>query len=88
MISARPSINADGEKETNSAPVFGASSKEETQEEDKEPEATLVSGKLTIPGRTTVVLRSTEHYDDVVINPDSITTSPEDEQVQGMNDEA
>ena len=77
--------NAEGEKETNSAPVFGASSQEETEEE-KEAEATLESGKLTIPGRTTVVLRSTEHYDDVVINPDSITTSPEDEQVQGMND--
>ena len=79
--------NAEDEKETNSAPVFGASSEEETQEEEKDPEATLENGQLTIPGRTTVVLRSTEHYDDVVINPDSITTSPEDEQVQGMNDD-
>ena len=79
--------NAEGENESNSAPVFGASSQEETQEEEKEPEATLEGGKLTIPGRTTVVLRSTQHYDDVVINPDSITTSPEDEQVQGMNDD-
>ena len=78
--------NAEGENESNSAPVFGASSAEETQEEEKEPEATLEGGKLTIPGRTTVVLRSTQHYDDVVINPDSITTSPEDEEVQGMND--
>ena len=78
--------NAEGEKETNSAPVFGASSQEETQEEEKEPEATLEAGKLTLPGRTSVVLRSTKHYDDVVINPDSIITSPEDETVQGKDD--
>ena len=79
--------NAENEKESASAPVFGASSQEETQEEEKDPEATLSGGKLTIPGRTTVVLRSTQHYDDIVINPDSITTSPEDEKVQGMNEE-
>ena len=79
--------NAEGETETASAPVFGASSAEETQEEEKDPEAVLTDGRLTLPGRTTVVLRSTKHYDDVVINPDSITTSPEDEKVQGMNDD-
>ena len=79
--------NAEGERESSGAPVLGASSEEETQEEEKEPEATLSGGKLTLPGRTTVVLRSSQHYDDVVINPDSITTSPEDEVVQGMNDD-
>lgn len=77
--------NAEGEKETDSAPVLGASSEEETDEEENK-EAKLEGGKLSIPGRTTVVLRSDKHYADVVINPDNITTSPEDEQVQGMNE--
>ena len=83
------SKNAEGEKETDEPPVLGqTSSQEDTAAEEKEAVATLENGKLHLPGRTTVVLRSTEHYDDVVINPDSITTSSEDEQVQGMNDEA
>ena len=81
------SKNADGEKETNSAPVFGASSAEESQEDEKDKEVTLDGTKLTVPGRTTLVLRSSKHYDDVIINPDSIVVSPEDEKVQGMNDE-
>lgn len=78
---------AEGEKETNAAPVLGASSEEEKENDNKDVEATLDAGKLSIPGRTTVVLRSTEHYNDVIINPDSITMSPEDEQVQGMNED-
>ena len=77
---------AEGENESNSAPVFGASSEEETEEEEDKV-ATLESGKLTIPGRTTVVLRSTQHYDDVVIDPSSITVSEEDSKVQGMGEE-
>ena len=81
------SKNAEGEKETDGVPVLGqTSSQEETQADEKEAIATLAGGKLHLPGRTTVVLRSTEHYDDVVINPDSITTSPEDEKVQTMDE--
>ena len=80
------SKNAEGEKETDGPPVLGASSQEETGAEQKEAVAELQGGKLHIPGRTTVVLRSTEHYDDVVINPDSITTSKEDDQVQTMDE--
>ncbi len=78
---------AEGETETDSAPVFGASSEEETEEEEKDAVATLENGKLLIPGRTTVVLRSAKHYDDVVIDPNSITVSPEDEQVQAMGEQ-
>ncbi|MBQ9902099.1 MAG: alpha-amylase [Clostridia bacterium] len=78
---------AEGEKETNGAPVLGASSEEETEAEKKDAVASLENGKLIIPGRTTVILRSTEHYNDVVINPDSIAASPEDEQVQAMNED-
>ena len=81
------SKNAEGEKETDGPPVLGqTSSQEETAAEEKEAVATLENGKLHLPGRTTVVLRSTKHYDDVVINPDSITTSPEDEKVQTMDE--
>ena len=81
------SKNAEGEKETDGSPVLGqTSSQEETAAEEKEAVATLENGKLHLPGRTTVVLRSTKHYDDVVINPDSITTSPEDEKVQTMDE--
>ena len=80
------SKNAEGEKETEGAPVFGQTSSQDTQVEEKEAVATLEGGKLHLPGRTTVVLRSTEHYDDVVINPDSITSSPEDEKVQTMDE--
>ena len=65
--------------------LVGASA-EETAAEEKEAVATLENGKLHLPGRTTVVLRSTKHYDDVVINPDSITTSPGDEKVQTMDE--
>lgn len=78
---------AEGEKETDSAPVLGASSEAETDTEEKEQVVTLESGKLLLPGRTTVVLRSTEHYDDVVVDPSSITTSAEDEQVQAMGED-
>ncbi len=70
------------EVETDSAPVFGASSATEEAAEEKDAVASLKDGKLVISGRTTVVLRSTKHYDDVVINPDSITTSDEDNKVQ------
>ncbi|MDD6395861.1 MAG: alpha-amylase family glycosyl hydrolase [Firmicutes bacterium] len=70
------------EVETASAPVLGQSSEAEETTEEKEAIASLDNGTLVIPGRTTVVLRSTEHYDDVVINADSITTSSEDETVQ------
>ncbi len=70
------------EVETDSAPVFGASSEAEEATEEKEAIASLTNGTLVIPGRTTVVLRSTEHYDDVKISADSITTSAEDEVVQ------
>ncbi len=81
------SKNAEGEKETDGPPVLGqTSSQEETAAEEKEAVATLENGKLHLPGRTTVVLRSTKHYDDVVINPDSITTAPEDEKVQTMDE--
>ena len=81
------SKNAEGEKETDGPPVLGqTSSQEETAAEEKEAVATLENGKLHLPGRTTVVLRSTKHYDDVVINPDSITTSPGDEKVQTMDE--
>ena len=76
---------AEGETETDSAPVFGVSSEETTEDEEKEQVVTLEGGKLTIPGRTTVVLRSTEHYDDVVIDPDSITV--EDDKVQAMGED-
>lgn len=72
----------DSEVETNSAPVFGASSEEETETEKADPVASLKGGKLVIPGRTTVVLRSTEHYDDVVVDSSSITVSEQDTQVQ------
>lgn len=75
----------DGESETDSAPVFGASSAEETTEV-KEQIASLTDGKLVIPSRTTVVLRSTKHYDDIVIDPSSITVSEEDSKVQAMNE--
>ena len=81
------SKNAEGEKESNAAPVLGASSQEDTETEEKEAIAELAGGKLHLPGRTTVVLRSTQHYDDVVINPDTITVNPEDDEVQGMNEE-
>lgn len=74
---------AEGEKETNSAPVFGASSEEE-DEDEKDLEVTLKGGKLFIPGRTTVVLRSDKHYDDVVIDAGSISVSEEDNTVEGM----
>ena len=78
---------AEGETESDSAPVLGAvSSEEETTAEEKEAVATLESGKLLIPGRTSVVLRSDKHYDDVVVDPSSITTSAEDEQVQAMGE--
>ena len=78
--------NAEGENETDSAPVIGAVSSEptDTTAEEKDPEVTLSGGQLVLPGRATAVLRSTEHYDDVVIRPDSITTSPEDDVVQPM----
>lgn len=75
----------DGESETDSAPVFGASSAEETTEV-KEQIASLTDGKLVIPSRTTVVIRSTKHYDDIVIDPSSITVSEEDSKVQSMNE--
>jgi len=83
--------NAEGEteKSKDSVPEFGASSaEEETQEEEKEEKVTLTGGKLTLPGRATVVLRSSQHYDDVVISTDSIADSSEDEQVQGADDAA
>ena len=78
--------NAEGENETDSAPVIGAVSSEpaDTTAEEKDPEVTLSGGQLVLPGKATAVLRSTEHYDDVVIRPDSITTSPEDDVVQPM----
>ena len=79
------SKNAEGDKETDGSPVFGASSEEETETEKAEPVATLASGKLHLPGRTTVVLRSSEHYDDVVIDPNSFTSVPEDEKVQTID---
>ena len=77
---------AEGETETDSAPVLGASSEAPAETEEKEAVVTLEGGKLTIPGRTTVVLRSTEHYDDVVVDPNAITTSDEDSQVQAMGE--
>ena len=81
------SKNGPDDKETDGIPVFGQTSSEDTaQGAEKEAVATLEGGKLHLPGRTTVVLRSTEHYDDVVINPDSITTSPEDEKIQTMDE--
>lgn len=76
---------AEGETETDSAPVFGASSEESTDEEEKEQVVTLEGGKLTVPGRTTVVLRSTEHYDDVVIDSSSVVV--EDVKVQAMGED-
>ena len=77
------SKNAEGEKELAQPLALGESSKpEETQTEEKEPETTLEGGKLHIPGRTTVVLRSTEHYDDVVIAPISSNTSSEENEVE------
>ena len=81
------SKNAEGEKETDGTPVFGQTSSEDnTQAEEKEAVATLENGQLHLPGRTTVVLRSTEHYDDVVIDPNSFTSAPEDEKVQTMDE--
>ena len=81
------SKNAEGEKETDGPPVLGqTSSQDDTQNEKAEAVATLENGKLHLPGRTTVVLRSTEHYDDVVIDPNVFTSAPEDEQVQTMDE--
>lgn len=83
------SKNAEDDQETDGIPVFGQTSSEESTEsgaEEKVIEATLADGKLHIPGRTSVVLRSTQHYDDVVINPDSIVTSHEDEKIQTMDE--
>ena len=81
------SKNAEGDKETDSIPVLGqTSSQEEVKPENAEAIATLENGKLHLPGRTTVVLRSSEHYDDVVINPNSFASVPEDEKVQTMDE--
>lgn len=81
------SKNAEDEKEMDSVPALGdPSSKEEVNTEEQEAIATIENGKLHLPRRTTVVLRSSKHYDDVVINPDSIETSPEDEKVQTMDE--
>lgn len=80
------STGKEGETEITSVPVFGASSEEETETEEKEAIASLTDGKLVIPGRTTVVLRSTKHYDDITIDPNSITVSEEDSKVQEMNE--
>ena len=78
---------AEGETETDGAPVLGAASSEAPAEtEEKEAVVTLEGCKLTIPGRTTVVLRSTEHYADVVVDPNAITTSDEDNEVQAMGE--
>ncbi len=72
----------EGETETSGTPVFGESSEEESDEDEEEVTTSLKDGVLTIPGRTTVILRSTEHYDDVVISSDSITTSADDDKVE------
>ena len=81
------SKNAEGDKETDSIPVLGqTSSQEEVKPENAEAIATLENGKLHLPGRTTVVLRSSEHYDDVVIDPNSFASVPEDEKVQTMDE--
>ena len=81
------SKNGPDDKETDGIPVFGQTSSEDTsQTEEKEVIATLENGKLHLPGRTTVVLRSDNHYDDVVINPNSFSSTPEDEKVQTMDE--
>lgn len=78
---------AEGETETDSEPVLGVSSEEKTDTEEKDQIASLEGQKLTISGRTTVVLRSTQHYDNVVIDPNSITVSEEDSKVQAMGED-